>query len=511
MKKAIYMLIIVLFVFAGTFLAMNLTKAESDFVYPIEPYTVFQNGQQFGAKRGTNIYHLGDDVIAPAGTEIYSIGDGIVKHIGVHSRYGGVVIVEHTLHTGAKITSLYGHLRIQDVKVTKGQKIAKGDIVGFLGTREENGNWVAHLHFGIHKTPYQEKWVYWGMGSEDKLDQWYDPTEFLTSQGAIANTVTGEIKDYSDGKIITGPGFGGSTHVRVIHKEGFPFSDLGFIAKSGQSSGVDVALADLEHDHNEEIVVGAGPGSEPYVKIFDKYTQNEKLSFLAYHPSFKGGVRVSVGDINGDGYQEIVTAAGPGGGVHVRVFDMKGNVIHSALSPFPKEYRTGADVAVGDVTGDGVDEIIVSNGPGESAQIKILNGKGEIQPTTILAFPEAFKGGSHIAVADIDEDGVGEIIAGAGPGGGPQIRVFEGTGEARGIQFFPFHPTFRGGIDVAAIDFDNDGKDEILTSQFSKGQAWTKVYRYNNAHTIHAEFIAYNKSFEGGANVSGMSALNHKH
>lgn len=349
------------------------------------------------------------------------------------------------------------------------------------------------------------------MGSHDKLSQWFDPTEFLNSQGAVASTITTDLANLSDAKIVTGPGFGGSTHVRISHKNGYPFSDLGFIANSGQKTGVDVELADIEHDHVEEIIVGGGPGGEPYVKIFDKLSGKELSSFMAYNKNFKGGIRVTAADMNGDGIQEIVTAAGPGGGAHIRVFDRYGNDIHSALFPHGTELRTGADIAGGDLDGDGKDEIAVATGPGASAKIRIIDHDGSTMNTTINAFPAAFKGGSHVAVADIDHDGVGEIVAGAGPGGGPQIRVFEVDGSPRGIQFFPFHQNFRGGIDVAPIDYDNDGKDEILTSAFSKGHAWTRVYRYNNAQTIHTEFVAYNLSFEGGTNVTGLSALNHKH
>ena len=42
--------------------------------------------------------------------------------------------------------------------------------------------------------------------------------------------------------------------------------------------------------------------------------------FFAYGPSFTGGVRVAAGDVNGDGFADIVTGAGPGGSPHVKVF-----------------------------------------------------------------------------------------------------------------------------------------------------------------------------------------------
>jgi hypothetical protein len=68
-------------------------------------------------------------------------------------------------------------------------------------------------------------------------------------------------------------------------------------------------------------VTGAGPGGGPHVQVFDAATGNLIIGFFAYDPSFTGGVRVAATDINADGVPDVITAPGPGGGPHVRVFD----------------------------------------------------------------------------------------------------------------------------------------------------------------------------------------------
>src|SRR5262249_32894815 len=67
------------------------------------------------------------------------------------------------------------------------------------------------------------------------------------------------------------------------------------------------------------LAVGADAGSAPEVKVFDT-TGAVRFDFLAYSPGFFGGVRVALGDVNGDGVLDIITAAGPGGAPHVEVF-----------------------------------------------------------------------------------------------------------------------------------------------------------------------------------------------
>jgi hypothetical protein len=90
----------------------------------------------------------------------------------------------------------------------------------------------------------------------------------------------------------------------------------------GFTGGVYVAAGDVDGDGQIDIITGAGEGNDPIVRAFDGGNVSVvKLDFLAYAVSFRGGVRVGALDRNGDGRADILTAAGPGGGPHVRVFD----------------------------------------------------------------------------------------------------------------------------------------------------------------------------------------------
>ena len=117
-----------------------------------------------------------------------------------------------------------------------------------------------------------------------------------------------------------------------------------------------------------------------------------------------------------------------------------------------------------------------------------------LQDKNFYAFDNTFKGGGSVATGDVDGDGDDEIIVGAGKGGGPQVRVFDNLGNFTGFSMFPFHPDFRGGVNVAAGDVNNDGKDEVIITQASDGQVWVKAYKTDASKSIEAEFLAYGES-----------------
>lgn len=493
------------FVFGFIFLLSFLFSQNSSatiyaysFIWPCENYEVVSD---FGEKRAENVYHLGEDIALSAGTPVYAVSEGYVKHTGIHSRFGLVILIEHVLPSGEKIVSLYGHLK-KNTEVKKGDFVSKGEMIGYIGTEEENGGWSEHLHFGIRKGPYvpvEETWVYWGLASKSELENWYDPTNFIKPRLAY------DLDPYNLGKIVTAAGNNGSAHLRLFKKEGQVIKSASFFAWGEDfRGGADVATGDVNGDGQLDIIVGKGQGEKPFVKIFKKDTQELISEFLAYDENFKGGVRVAAGDYNGDGKDEIITGAGPSGGAHVRVFNWQGKVIYSKMFPFGTKTRSGIDVAACQLDTDSFEEIVVGAGPGGEPRVRIYQENEFLEETNFLAFSKKFRGGVRISCGDIDKDNIDEIIVGAGPSGGPHVRIFEKDGKARPIQFFAFHPDFRGGVDVSSFDFDENGKDEIIVSQTSSGQAWVKVYRYNSQKTILANFLAYSENFEGGANIAGV-------
>lgn len=164
-----------------------------------------------------------------------------------------------------------------------------------------------------------------------------------------------EIKNGKVSQIITGPNGGGGAQVSIFSPQGKLLGSF-FAYDKKYRTGVHVALADLNGDGQMEIITGPGSGSEPMVKIF---TPQGKLqtSFLAYDKNFKGGVSVATGDVNGDGRIEIITGPGIGGGPHVRVFSQAGKVLASFFA-YDKNYRGGIRVTVSDINSDGQAEIL---------------------------------------------------------------------------------------------------------------------------------------------------------
>ena len=157
---------------------------------------------------------------------------------------------------------------------------------------------------------------------------------------------------------------------------------------------------------------------------------------------------MAAGDVDGDGIMEIITGAGFSGGPHVRIFDQNGN-LQSQFFAYADTFRGGVNVAAGDVDGDGIMEIITGAGDTGGPQVRVFSNKGALK-AQFFAYHESFRGGVQVASGDMYGDGAYEIITGAGNGGGPQVRVFSLKGNVRS-QFFAYLDNFRGGVNVAVI------------------------------------------------------------
>ncbi|MBI4811891.1 S8 family serine peptidase [Candidatus Falkowbacteria bacterium] len=264
------------------------------------------------------------------------------------------------------------------------------------------------------------------------------------------NIASGDIDGDGASEIIAGPVYGGGPQVRIFDSGGKVRGQF-FAYPSASRSGISVAACDINNDGTDEIITGPGLGASPQVKIFDS-RGNVKGQFLAYAQTFGGGVNVACGDVDGDGQNEIVTGPGKGGGPQIRIFRSTGYV-EGQFFAYDKAFRGGARVALADIDGGARGnrkEIIAAAGPGGGPHVKIFNNRGELKGQ-FFAYGKNFNGGVNLAAGDIDKDGLAEIITGAGPGGTPHVRIFETNGRIIGA-FYGFEEEFNGGVNVAAIE-----------------------------------------------------------
>ncbi|MFN5288753.1 MAG: FG-GAP-like repeat-containing protein, partial [Planctomycetia bacterium] len=214
------------------------------------------------------------------------------------------------------------------------------------------------------------------------------------------------------------------------------------------TGGVFVAVQDVNSDGILDIIASAGPGGGPEVRIFDGTNLSLLRSFFAYDQSFTGGVSVASVDLNNDGTLDLVTGAGPGGGPHVKVFDgATGNII-SQWFAYPISFTGGVFVAVGDIGNDGTIEVVTGAGAGGAPVVAVWDPFTGALLAQFMAYAEDFTGGVRVGINDGNTDGIADILTGAGPGGGPQVNVFDFPGLNLLLSFYSGDPANTGGVFV---------------------------------------------------------------
>ncbi|HVK18290.1 MAG TPA: FG-GAP-like repeat-containing protein, partial [Fimbriiglobus sp.] len=133
----------------------------------------------------------------------------------------------------------------------------------------------------------------------------------------------------------------------------------------------------------------------------------------------------------------------------------------------------GVFITSGDLDGDGFAEVIAGGGPGGGPRIFALSGQGLIggtqtQLANFFAGDTASRGGIRPAAKDLDGDGFAEVIAGGGPGGGPRVFALSGQDLLSGTQtqranFFAGDTESRGGVRLAVKDLDGDTRADLVT------------------------------------------------
>jgi hypothetical protein len=260
------------------------------------------------------------------------------------------------------------------------------------------------------------------------------------------NSSSGDLTGNGQSEIVTGTGVTGGPQVRVFDQLGRVVSQF-FAYDKNFRGGVNVAVGQIIGNSSSEIVTGIGPGEKPYVRVFDAYG-TLIFEFLAYGENFRGGVKVSTGDVDGDGIDEIITGAGEGGGPHIRIFDRFGRV-KSNFFAYDRDFRLGVNVTVGDVDGNGIDEIITTLGNGGGSEVRVFDIAGKVK-SSFFAYEEGLISEVELATGDINNDDKDEIIVSPGVSGSSMVKMFSQDGDLLDSLNI-FNKDFQEGINIAII------------------------------------------------------------
>jgi|GEM_PF-1254698 len=309
---------------------------------------------------------------------------------------------------------------------------------------------------------------------------------------------------------------GGRTSARLVLESVTLHSVVPF--GSSYTGGVRVATGDVNGDGVLDLITSSGPGFAPQIHVFDGKSGASIAYFAPFELSFTGGVFVAAADFDGDGKAELIVTPDEGGGPRVAIYHVGsggGQELRSFFGIDDPNFRGGVRVAVGDITGDGQADLLVSAGFGGGPRVALFDGATLLGSPTRLrndffVFEPELRNGSFPALGDANGDGRADLFFGAGPGGAPRVRGLDGAAIPTGVEiaerlqeqvehfgtslanFFAGDTNNRSGVRIAAVDVDGDSRIELVAGQ-ADGRPLVSIYTLANGTRLSDQWIAFDE------------------
>lgn len=514
--------------------------AAKNFIYPLDSWQV---STKQGEEIGDNLYHMGVDAGGEleAGEAVYAIADGVVKEVKERSQFGLVILIEHTLTSGNKIVSLYGHLDPNDSRVSAGQRVDVGEVIGTLGDSSVNGGWPVHVHFGIHKQPYSDTWIYYGHVTDPATGaDWHNPETYIPNHLTVdawqptvqwdmyTDQIVGDTVEFSI--IAKDIGSGIESLVYKVSADGGVTWDT--VAKTSAVYGetrITLPLYDYE-DGELDIKVTARDAfnnkitlSEHVVKDPSRYTRrafvatkaeqsdgfvtqwsfggtNLDTAFYPIDSAWSGATDIAVGQFSGANSKRIVIGTGSRSERgKISIFTPQGK-LRRTFTAFAE--RGPISIATADVTNDGYDEIIVGGNKRSHATVRVYSNKGELlfefQPFTDIPYTAA-----RVATGDVTGDGSADIIVATGGDTIARVAVVSGDGSIVYKRFKPFGKKNSSALRVAVGDTQNDGTNDIIVSNSSATGSSFGVFTKRGA-SLRSVIQPFGDSYTGEIDITAI-------
>ncbi|MFW0862117.1 MAG: putative glycoside hydrolase [Candidatus Komeilibacteria bacterium] len=378
------------------------------------------------------------------------------------------------VYTGTWQTNMNDYLNLVD-KVKEPTTIIINSNTGNSNNRTD----YRTMRFGLTSALLSDAYFSFDYGDQDHAQTWwYD--EYDQYLGKPLNEAYNLLqdnsyglwrRDFEQGSILINPSL---TDHRI--KLGAEFEKITGVQDPSTNNGQIVTAVDIKSQdgliilRRSKNITGAVFRNGSFAKIYDQYGSKVKNGYFVYDNKAAGDNKVASVDLDSDGKLDKVIA----GNNWIDIYNEDEFV--KRFYPYTEGYNQGINFAVGDLNGDGWVEIITGTERGGGPQIRIFSSDGRLINPGFFAYSDKFRGGVSVAVADMNNNGQMEIVAGAGYGGGPHVRIFDASGQLLSPGFMAFDPSFRGGVTVATADLNNDGRAEIVTTPGRGGKAEVRTF-----------------------------------
>ncbi|MEZ4180127.1 MAG: VCBS repeat domain-containing M23 family metallopeptidase [Candidatus Doudnabacteria bacterium] len=476
----------ILIVVVGIFSPISLAKANVnevlDIVFPVQGGGPYIN--DFDQPRSGGRTHMATDITGPKMQPLLAAVDGKITFLpNPEPSYGWTLTI--TDSDGYQYNYLHlnndnpgtddgkgGYNNAFAAGIKLGSRVSAGQLIGFMGDSGNAEETVVHLHFEIESPDGEKINPYFSLQQATVLNAPVDgdntnDIEIPESQSPKpktgsdifpydifeggANVVTANLDTDKNLEIVTGTAFGGGgrTIIKGFEQDGsqkFEWFAYGDVFRGG----VDVAAADVDGDKVDEIITAPGPGGGPHIKIFKSNGQLVS-EFMAYDGGFHGGVYVSAADVDGDGQIEIVTAPNFGGGPHVKVFEVNGT-LKAEWMAYDGGFAGGIDVSAFAPIGKVLGGIATAPGVTGGPHVKVFDVQGNLQ-SEFFAWNSGYFDGLRITGGNLkSNNGIMEVAVVGKQNTAPKVKLYTVSGEFLREVDSGLADTWRGGYDIAGAD-----------------------------------------------------------